>query len=45
MGLYKSITTDAGSTLNYWDYGIVEVNTSASTAAQQNANVKVNMFI
>ena len=41
MGLYKSITTDAGSTLNYWDYGIVEVNTSAPTAAQQNANVNL----
>ena len=32
MGLYKSITTDAGSTLNYWDYGIVEVNTSATVS-------------
>ena len=41
MGLYKSITTDAGSTLNYWDYGIVEVNTSAPTADQQNANVNL----
>ena len=41
MGLYKSITTDAGSTLNYWDYGIVEVNTSAPTADQQNANVNI----
>ena len=30
MGLYKSITTPAGSTLNYWDFGIVEVNTAAS---------------
>jgi len=41
MGLYKSITTDAGSTLDYWDYGIVEVNTSAPTADQQNANVNI----
>ena len=41
MGLYKEITTDAGSTLSYWDYGIVEVNTSASTAADQNANVNI----
>ena len=41
MGLYKSITTDAGSVLNYWDYGIVEVNTSAPTADQQNANVNM----
>ena len=35
MGLYKEITTEAGSTLSYWDYGIVEINTSASTAADQ----------
>ncbi len=41
MGLYKEITTEAGSTLSYWDYGIVEVNTSASTAADQNANVNI----
>ena len=41
MGLYKSITTDAGSTLDYWDFGIVEVNTSGPTAADQNANVNI----
>ena len=41
MGLYKAITTDAGSTLNYWDFGIVEVNTAASTAAEQSANVNI----
>ena len=41
MGLYKEITTDAGSTLSYWDYGIVEVNTSASKAEEQNANVNI----
>ena len=39
MGLYKEITTDAGSTLSYWDYGIVEVNTSASKAEDHSANV------
>ena len=41
MGLYKAITTDAGSTLNYWDFGIVEVNTSASAKADQNAVVNI----
>ena len=41
MGLYKEITTEAGSTLSYWDYGIVEVNTSASEAKDQNANVNI----
>ena len=41
MGLYKAITTDAGSTLNYWDFGIVEVNTAASKKEDQNANVNI----
>ena len=41
MGLYKAITTDAGSTLNYWDFGIIEINTSASAAADQNATVNM----
>ena len=41
MGLYKAITTDAGSTLNYWDYGIVEINTAGSTAADQTANLNL----
>ena len=41
MGLYKSITTEAGSTLDYWDFGVVEVNTSGPTAADQNANVNI----
>ena len=41
MGLYRDITTDAGSTLSYWDYGIVEVNTSASKAEDQSANVNI----
>ena len=39
MALYKAITTDAGSTLNYWDYGRIELNTSAPNHADQNANV------
>ena len=39
MALYKAITTDAGSTLNYWDYGKIEFNTSASNHADQSANV------
>jgi hypothetical protein len=39
MALYKAITTDAGSTLNYWDYGKIEFNTSASDHAEQSANV------
>jgi len=41
MGLYKSITTPAGSTLNYWDFGIVEVNTAASERKDQNAVVNI----
>ena len=41
MGLYKEITTDAGSTLNYWDFGIVEVNTAASKKEDQNAVVNI----
>jgi hypothetical protein len=39
MALYKAITTDAGSTLNYWDYGKIEFNTSAPLHADQSANV------
>jgi hypothetical protein len=39
MALYKAITTDAGSTLNYWDYGKIEFNTSAPNHADQSANV------
>tara|TARA_R110000824_G_scaffold11183_3_gene48498 strand:- start:5466 stop:5927 length:462 start_codon:yes stop_codon:yes gene_type:complete len=39
MALYKAITTDAGSTLNYWDYGRIEFNTSAPKHADQSANV------
>jgi len=39
MALYKAITTDAGSTLNYWDYGRIEFNTSAPLHADQSANV------
>jgi hypothetical protein len=39
MALYKAITTEAGSTLNYWDYGKIEFNTSAPNHADQSANV------
>lgn len=39
MALYKAITTDAGSTLNYWDYGRIEFSTSSPKHADQNANV------
>jgi hypothetical protein len=39
MALFKAITTDAGSTLNYWDYGRIEFNTSAPNHADQSANV------
>jgi len=39
MALYKAITTDAGSTLNYWDYGKIEFNTSAPKHEDQNASV------
>ena len=39
MALYKAITTDAGSTLNYWDYGRIEFNTSAPKHEDQSASV------
>tara|TARA_R110000851_G_scaffold260714_1_gene413254 strand:+ start:2133 stop:2567 length:435 start_codon:yes stop_codon:yes gene_type:complete len=39
MALYKALTTDAGSTLNYWDYGKIEFNTSAPLHADQSASV------
>jgi|TARA_R110000824_G_scaffold66595_2_gene172732 hypothetical protein len=39
MALYKALTTDAGSTLNYWDYGKIEFNTSSPLHADQSANV------
>jgi len=41
MAFYKAITTDAGSTLNYWDFGRVEFNTSAPDHAAQSANVNM----
>merc|ERR1712110_532980 len=40
-GSVDSITTPAGSTLNYWDFGIVEVNTAASEKKDQNAVVNI----
>ena len=39
MAFYQAITTDAGSTLNYWDFGRIELQTSVPNHADQNANV------
>ena len=41
MAFYQAITTDAGSTLNYWDFGRIEFNTSAPDHANQSANVNM----
>ena len=41
MAFYQAITTDAGSTLNYWDFGRIEFNTSDPDHANQSANVNM----
>jgi len=41
MAFYQAITTDAGSTLNYWDFGRIEFNTSAPDHKDQSASVNM----
>ena len=41
MAFYQAITTDAGSTLNYWDFGRIEFNTSDPDHANQSASVNM----
>ena len=41
MAFYQAITTDAGSTLNYWDFGIIEFNTSDPDHKNQSASVNM----
>jgi len=41
MAFYQAITTDAGSTLNYWDFGIIQFDTSAPDHKDQSASVNM----
>ena len=41
MAFYQAITTDAGSILNYWDFGRIEFNTSAPDHKDQSADVNM----
>lgn len=44
MGLIKAITTPGGSTLNYWEFKMVDLLVSTPEKANQSCNVQIDGY-